>query len=201
MLVAEAVGRALAQRGVPARLRPDRQRQLRGHQRAGGRRRHVRGGAPRGRRHLDGRRVRPGQRPGRRVQRAPGAGPDQHHDRPDRGSQESHAAAGAGRRHRRLGDPVEFPHRPGPAGDVGRRRRRAAARSADRRCRCVAGAAPRRGGAAAGGADAAARHPGRAPIRTASSFRREPPGCDRCAQPCRVCRSRPPTRWRGPNAR
>ena len=62
MLVAEAVGQRAGAAGYAARLRADRQRQLRRHQRAGGRRRSVRRGAPRRRRDLDGRRLRPGQR-------------------------------------------------------------------------------------------------------------------------------------------
>ncbi len=68
-----------------------------------------------------------GQRTRRRLQRAPGTGPDQHDDRADRGGQEPHAAAGAGRRDAGRRADLQFPDRPARAGRVGGGDRRACA--------------------------------------------------------------------------
>ena len=168
MLVAEAVGRALAAHGRRHRLRPDGQRQPDRHQRAARRRRALLRRAPRVRRGLHGRRLRRASAGALgRVQRAPGPRADEHDHRPDRGGQEPHAAARARRRHARRGAALELPHRPGRPRRVGRRGRRARARPGDGDGRRRARGAPRARRAPRRRADAAARRAGGSSAPTA----------------------------------
>ncbi len=118
-------------------------------------------------RDVHGRWLRARQRSRRRGERAPGAGPDQHHDRPGRGGQEPDADSGSrGRDARRRAD-VELPDRPARSGRVGGRDRRPRSQRQDRRRRRRPGLPASGHRAPPGRADAADRHsaPTRRPDR------------------------------------
>ena len=181
MLVAEAVGRALAGLGVDTvfGLMGSGNLTVTNALRDAGARFYRR--PPRGGRDLHGRRLRAGERAARGVQRPPGPRADERDDRPDRGGQEPHAADRARGRHARarrcartsastrsaLVEAVGRRPSASTAGHGARRRRPRGAPRARRAPRGGADAAARRAGADARGAAGARRR--------ARSRRRAPP--------------------------